>query len=501
VDERIELSPDLAGNVVAWPDRPDITAALRSHLAYYLTAGDAAALEDRYDLPRLCGGLAGQPMRSVDEVARAAADAFRASQPFEALLKDLGFGAADRVAKWFGSRPDPDPEGLGLLLAITVLGGCGYGTVARHARRLEELVADRSRIQLHGRRLDPLRPRSQRVHEAMAVLERGFSDTGYGRPPAETVRLESRWLVHAVLGAVWHEYDLLADALLAWLRETGDDPDPAVRLRAAAAAGWLAQDDFAALQRELLSPWAQGSTEAARAAAGALGQAAWLDSTAPLALGLLSMWARGGDYDLWWTAAVAYGGEAGVRYPAVAMDHLLALSMRDDDRAAPVAAHSAIRLATSGGRFTPEIAAFVLAHLAGWLDDSPPAALTARQAYAGLLHRAADPDWPSSARYLEILAGPQGRDASAALLRAALADRVTRGHALDSVEALVRAADYAADIREQVAILLAAAASPRAGPDTDRQRLLHYLNRWAGEPDPSPAAREIAGRLQEATQA
>jgi hypothetical protein len=496
VDDRIPLGPELAGWVVSWPDRPDVALALRAHLEYYLGDAEAAAVEERYDLSRLHAGLAARALRSVDEVARAAAEAFRAGRPFESLLGDLGFDAPARAARWFAAA-ERSPGDLGLLLSVAVLGGCPYSTVARHSERLEELIAGASRIKLSRQPVNPLRPRSQRLRDAMAVLEPGFVDTEYGQSPAETARLESRWLVLAVLGAVWTEYDLLGGALLSWLRETGDDPDPGVRLRAAAAAGWLSQYDFAELRGQLFLPWARGSSQAAWAAADALGQAAWLDATAPLALAMLDVWAsQDEDYDLWWTAAVAYGGEAGVRYTGVAMDHLQAIAAKPDDRAPQVVAHSLVRLAASGGRFAPQVAAFALAHMSGWPGDSPAVGLTAQGAYAEMLRRAGDPDWPSSRQYWQLLAAPDSLGASARLLRAVLAHRAFRDQALESVETLARAGDHDKSIREDLAALLTRVA---AAGKTDRDRLAHYLSRWAGGSEPSPGALDLADRLREVT--
>ena len=261
------------------------------------------------------------------------------------MLADLGFGAPARAGEWFAAEGGRSPAELGFLLAVTVLYGVPYSTAIRHAEKLEQLIADASRIRLARQPAEPLRSRSCRLAAAMAVLEPGFIETEYGKSPVDTVRLESPWLVHAVLGAVWQEYDLLCGALLKWLRATGDDPDPGVRLRAAAAAGWLSQYDFAALRAELFLPWAAGTSRAAWAAADALGQAAWMPGTAPLVLALLDVWAgQDGNYELWWTAAVAYGGDAGVAYPNVALDHLLAITEKDDPRARGVVAGSLVRL-------------------------------------------------------------------------------------------------------------------------------------------------------------
>ena len=157
------------------------------------------------------------------------------------------------------------------------------------------------------------------------MIEDGFVDTAYGRVPAEIVQLERPRLAQSVLEVVWTDYDLLAEALLGWLRELGDDPDPWIGLRAALVAGHLAQYDFSVVSERLLLPWALGSTNAASAAADALGQVAAEESTTPLALAMLNVWATSDVYDLWWTAAAACGGDAGVCQPDFA-DEVVARS-------------------------------------------------------------------------------------------------------------------------------------------------------------------------------
>lgn len=495
VDEQTAISPEAAGYVVTWSDRPDTAAVLRNHLAYYLPDGDVGAIEQYIDMSQVCAGLASQATRAIGEAARTIAAGYAASQPVESLLEELGFGARPRAQEWFTS--DRSTDELAFLLAIAVLGGAPYYSVTRHARRLEHLIAQRSRISLTTRPLDPLRPRSGRLSSAMAVLEPGYVGTEYGQSPAETVRLESRWLVQAVLDVTWQEYDLIADSLLDWLQELGDDPDPGIRLRAAAAAGWLSQYDFATVRWRLFVPWARGSSEAARTAADALGQAAWLESTAPLALAVLSAWAWQDDYDLWWTAAVAYGGEVGVRLPGVAMDQLFATALRDDDRAPAVAASCVVRLLTSGGRFANDVASYVLSHLSGWLADRPVAARTARLAYTELLSRASDPDWPTAQCYADLLLAAGSLDASAALLRATLADRDSRKTGLATLKVLVRAADQDNDSRDELTRLLKRV-TDSPGTETDRERLVFYLDRWANGRDPLMAAQAIADDLREA---
>jgi hypothetical protein len=224
--------------------------------------------------------------------------------------------------------------------------------------------------------------------------------------------------------------------------------------------------------------------------------AAWQDSTAPLVLALLSVWAwQDDDYDLWWTAAVAYGGEVGVRYLGVAMDHLLVIADKADDRAPRVVARSVVRLVASGGRFALEIAVFVLAHLTGWLKHGQTTAMTAQAAYAEMLRRASDADWPSSGEYWQLLTARASLDNSACLLRAVLNERSFRSRALEAIESLTRAGGQDNGIRENLTALLTQVA---AAGENDRERLVHYLNRWAGGSDPCPAARDLANQLKEA---
>lgn len=496
VDDRIPLSGDLAEFVVPWHERPDISRALRTHLDYYLP-GDAASAEERYELDQVSSGLAARAVRRVDEAARVVGNAFRAGRPLDAALAELGFGARQRAEKWFAADGGRTPGEVGFLLAVTVLLGVPYATAARHAAELERLIAAASRIRLSAQPADTLRSRSGRLAGAMAVLEAGFIETEYGRSPAEMVRPESPWLVPAVLNTVWHEYDLVCGALLQWLRAAGDDPSPDVRLRAAAAAGWLSQYDFAALRRELFLPWAKGSSRAAWSAADALGLAAGLPGTAPLALALLDVWAgQDDDYDLWWTAAVAYGGDTGVAFPSIALDHLLAIAEKDDTRARDVVAGSLVRLVGAGGRYIPDLAAYVLACLGDWLERSPAAAMTVQAGYGEMLRRAGDPDWPASREYFQCLVAPEARASSARLLRAALGSRASRDGALRSVEELIRAGDGDPLLLEDLAALLSEVAS--AGGN-DRDRLLYYLNRWGAASDPSPAARDLAERLKGGT--
>jgi hypothetical protein len=497
VDDRVPISTDISAYVVPWRERPEPYRALRSHLAYYLTQDDVATVEERFDLEHLEAGLSDRAIHAVDDVARAVAKAFSEGHPLESVMVETGFGIDERVEAWFREKRTLDE--VAFLVAAAVLGGCSYTTVSRHASRLEEFIAQRGRIDLSKKALRVTRPRSERLKNSMAIIEPGFVNTEFGRSPSETVRLENRWLVQAVLERVWRQYDLVADALLDWLFESGADRDPGVRIRAASAVGWLSQFDFATVRSRLLVPWALGTTMQARAVADALGTAVWFDTAAPLVLALLNHWgSMRENYDLWWTAAAAYGGDVGVRYTSVAMDQLRGIVGRGDHHAPTIISFSASDLVQSGGRFLPDVATQVFGHLAQWLDDDPVLAFTAEMTYTELLRRASDPEIPGSEEYCRRLVATESLDSSGSLMRHTLGEKSFRADALASIEKLVRFVDLDTDMRDPLEALLLRSATD-SETTIDAQRLVHYLDRWATAKDPSAAAAAILRRLQEVT--
>jgi hypothetical protein len=495
LDERAILSADVSPYVVEWRERPETEALLRNHLRHYLGQDDVAGVEAGYDLRELHVHLAQRPLRDVDEVARATVRAFAAGLSITALLDETGFGARAQVAEWF--TIERTAEEIGFLLAVTVFGGCDYGTVSQCGRQLNSVIARRNRSRKSDRRVDLLRTRSDRLRGSMAVLDPGFVETEFGRSPVDTVRLQSRWHVQAVLDVVWHEYDVIADSLIEWLHAFGDNADPGVRLRAAIASGYLSQFDFAQVRRRLLLPWALGTTESSRAAADALGQAAHSDTTAPLVLSLLEVWAADPTvYDLWWTAAVAYGGEVGVCFPSTAMGRLLSILVSTDARAQSVVAESAVRLVQGGGRFDRGIASHVLSHLCAWLTSEPSAVFTAHKAYWELLRRAADSEWPSSREYLTLLVSDPLRDASGRLLRSVLSDRSFREASLDALESILRIVESDESTTDLLGGLFVEVASGLGSSQKDADRLVAYLDRWAGASAPVPSAHHFAALVR-----
>jgi hypothetical protein len=134
------------------------------------------------------------------------------------------------------------------------------------------------------------------------------------------------------------------------------------------------------------------------------------------------------------------------------------------------------------------------------LDDEDVAATTAVMAYSEMLRRASQPNWPSSGDYWRILVSTELRVPSASLLRGTLNTKAFREDALQSLHAMVTGADGDPNTRRPLEQLLHEVAHGPGSTPRDRQRLLHYLNRWATRSEPSQAAQVIAASLEKATQ-
>lgn len=502
VDARATLDPDITAYVLPWTAKPDPALLLRRHLGLHVGAEQVDEIFADEASASVVEALGGRSLREAAETARRLAELLAGGRPLTEAVQSAGLDATARVREWFAK--DPSIEDIAFVIATAVLGGCRYATVAAAAQPLAKLIARGSRHKLSRVPVNPLRTRSERVEQAMAVLEPAVFRTSYGLASVETIRLENRWLVQALLDEVHHEYDVLRAATYTWLEDLGRSDDADVRLRAAGAVAWLAQHDFPLADRQILLPWALGTTRESRAAAEVLGVAAWLEPCAALALELVHTWAQQrSDLDLWWTAAAAYGGELGVRFPSVAMDGLYGIVTADHGdvdatvTALRIVSEGALRLLRGGGRYDPGLADLVLQHLASWLDADRAAAYTARRCYTSALFDASDVEWAWSADNRRLLLHDSTRSASARLLRAVLTDGKFRDDALDSLEALLRACDLDDSFFDPLAALVVTATTGEGTNARDLLRIRHYLNRWCSGRRPSTSARTLLDRLPE----
>lgn len=488
VDQAVLLEPELTDFVVPLATRPDPIAVLRKHVAYQLGDAGLPELEDRYDLEEFREVLADRNLGHVQDISRAIIEAFSSSTSLADLLEAIGATAGTRVQDWFQAKPKPTLYEACLLVAVALLGGCTYATVTQHAKAIERFVAKDTGVRV--RKKSYLQTRSTALSRILATSQTSVQETDLGSIPSETVRLANRWTAVAVVDALWQEYDVLLQATIKWLGAAGHDPDPQVRVRAAVATGFFATYDFTLVRERLLEPWARGPSESARAAADALGQSAQYDATAPLVLSLLNRWISEelSDYDLWWTAAVTYGGDLGLTYPSIAMDQLLMVLVRFEEPAMNVVTGSVVRLLLGSSRLAGAMRHYY-AHLESWLtlDQTPAAASAARQAYAALLDRATDSDAWYSADYRSAVLTEA--ESATPILRACLRHKDTRSLVLECLRLLVVQADSDESMQRTISDLIVGAATGEGSEPTDRERLAHYLERWADSEDHPTTAR------------
>lgn len=167
--------------------------------------------------------------------------------------------------------------------------------------------------------------------------------------PAVALKYSDNRVPSTLLSHVWQHHHAMRAPIVDWLAELSRDPQLAVRVRAAQAAGLLASVDFSHTFPALIEPAALARPGRRRTAAGtdreepdddsdddsdatwelsrvfaamALDQAALDDRLRPVVESTLRRWRRSSDVALRWTAARARGLEVGQREVAAALDEL-----------------------------------------------------------------------------------------------------------------------------------------------------------------------------------
>lgn len=148
--------------------------------------------------------------------------------------------------------------------------------------------------------------------------------THYGDTSARALVLRNEAWQSAVLYHIWEDVTPLRQPLLAWLSEYSVSSSPRMRERAAAAVGALARHSFPHIEASLLREWAKSPFEGyRRSAAQVLGITIWDEGQSAATSRLLHHWATmTGNVRFQWTAATAYAGLAGLRYPQQALADL-----------------------------------------------------------------------------------------------------------------------------------------------------------------------------------
>lgn len=196
-----------------------------------------------------------------------------------------------------------------LAISVAAFGGEAYASVASLALNLE------NRLQVEESPDNPSRPRgtpftrtgSARLEAIHASLVESDVGTRHGGARGLVVRFRDPGVAVKLLEHVWSEYDAIREVLPGWLRDSASRGLPTVGVRAAVAAGVLAEHAFEAVRAKILLPWAADEREDLReAAAGALRMVATDAAHAPAAYNLVHAWSTSSSPALQATAARAW---------------------------------------------------------------------------------------------------------------------------------------------------------------------------------------------------
>ncbi|KPC65082.1 hypothetical protein [Streptomyces chattanoogensis] len=257
---------ELERTVTEVSERADPCDVVRAHLLWRSGPGQAARahrLLGRPDVASLIDGMADTP-----ELARAA-EAGRLLAELTGPDEDIARQVAERleqldlcgprsIVPWLEELPDLATQCLAVSTAV--FGGEAYETVASLAERLRDLLQPPETAE------HPDRPRnkpfassgSQRLKAIHATLIDSEVATRHGGARGRVVRFRDPDTALRVLDVVWAEYDTLREVLPVWLRQCAAHQLPTVGVRAAVAAGVVAQRTFETIRAQVLMPWATG---------------------------------------------------------------------------------------------------------------------------------------------------------------------------------------------------------------------------------------------------
>lgn len=375
---------------VQWPTgvAAGQSAVLAQHLRY-IAEQQAGALEDlELRLDRL---LAEQAVRDLlretldfaqlAELAELLWPAVQERQSVTEALARVDQVAQRAVRTWFEQPHPADLESL--LIAAAVFNGAPYAAVSEAARTLtSRLQPDDAPAQPAKSEEKPARPtglfagrdpRRQRLEAIRARLEPTALRSHFGDVQEEAVVLENPAWQEAVLRYIW-DFDDLRPSLLSWLQDYGVYGNHHLRTRAAAAIGALARDSFSLIEEQVLRRWADSvDANVRRSAAQILGMTIWDETHSAASARLLHYWASQAEKPRWqWTAAAAYAGLAGPRYPQQTLADLKLIAGNTQGK--PVLLEPLFRALVSfyaAAQSLPERRLALLQELAAWSEHQP----------------------------------------------------------------------------------------------------------------------------------
>ena len=370
----------------------------------------------------------------------------------EEALARFGVQVQREVAEWFASD-DHDLEVKLLMIAAAVFNGALVEEVeAAQEDLLSRIHPDSDkkdeREHLVENPFSPRYSRRKRLDAIQAELrEIPIPGTHYGDTSAQALVLRNEAWQQAVLYHIWTDVTPLHEPMLNWLSDFCVNRSPRLRERAAAAVGALARHSFPLIEASLLRAWAGSPDEARRrSAAQVLGITMWDEDQSAATSRLLHHWATMTDNIRYqWTAATAYAGLAGLRYPQQALSDLRRIAvntLQEPHLLRPIFYSFLMQFAVA--EKDPERRLSLLQELLSWVnhkEDLEKDRTTRRQKERAirrtglltfdvlLLPERADPVW----RMLVADAGAPGeaQDLTIALLLSALLFRQPKGVAQD----------------------------------------------------------------------
>lgn len=488
VDSRVSLSKTaLSKNLVIWNDVPDPIQLLRAHLSWYLTnreeLSQAIELSKSNEVQQFLAShlLPGE----VDRLAELIAQVVHNELKLTDALSRFESRALQQVEEWFENHTELEKRTF--MIALAVLSGASYQSVVSADERLQSILKPPTDERGSSESQSIFSSRSQRVQESCAHLSQGYEETEFGRSPVEILELDNPAFQPAILRHVWNEYDRLRKPLVDWLRGLGIQSSFEIRVRAAAAVGELSKHNFGYIKEEILLPWANHQDKQARAAAAfALGIPVWEGEFAPQVLGLLHHWSTlRNNWRLNWTAAAAYGGLVGLRFPDIALRDLHNIALAEDLRLFSVLTRSVVNL-IHAGQVDPNYYLKVLDALISWTDP-PTDRIVALMGLLIFLDSALEakteaiPDadkWPTLLWLAQKDTIYQERIVS--LWHRALNTKPVRKPAIETLRQILHVIDEDTRLYPPTEQIIRGII--KQGVEREKDRLKYYLKHWAADP-------------------
>lgn len=487
IDKSIRIAKEAFSTyAVEWNDIPDPLALLEKHLTWYLSnrtlVTEGYALSQEEAVREI---LNNRPLPGdIDSLAALLAKVVNKDLSLEEALARFSALAQQQVEDWFEAHKEVNQRIF--MIALATLNGSNYQAVVDASHRLRLLIPQSDKESENDNVTVSGSVRSQRLKEVCAHLTQGYKFAEYGRVPIELIKMDNPAFQPAVLSYVWNELDQLRTLLLEWLFELGlhTKSNFEVSSRVAAAVGKLSTYNFDLVLEKVLCRWALNEDQDVRAlTAIALGVPALEDILAPQVLKLLHHWSTVDNVFLQWTAAVAYGGYVGLRFPDTALQNLLTIVQSENLELLMQVYNSVISL-FQAGEDKHEYYFMVLDALHLWTDaKSKVTTLFGLIIFLALMREAktkplSDPDdieYPTIlwlAKKDEIY-----RSKIANLLRRSLKLKPTRKLALEALHDWLEFVDddhRLYDTLGKIIFVLIA-----HGTSREKERMFTYLSRWA----------------------